>query len=233
MITGVSAGGMATYQWVEYLYQQTKTSKVYGIPDSGLFLIDFYSPIVDEKVVRVRAEHLLGLVGDDKNELPKPVQECFNEIGDLTNCYDASNYAKYITAPFLMIQSTYDEWVLENLLVIQCLTNRNPPNSIKYCNDTTRAVIEDYREKVIKAIYKIREDKKERGIWGPACIQHGFSDESSFTSAKYEVPTGKGLKIYEAVGKFLANPEEAPWLLDEGQWPSSNTGCNGLRNLVS
>lgn len=54
-MTGVSAGGMATFQWVQYLKEHTKTSKVYGMPDSGLFLVDYYSPIVHEKVVRTRA----------------------------------------------------------------------------------------------------------------------------------------------------------------------------------
>ena len=52
VITGVSAGGMATYQWVQYLYEHTKTSKVYGMPDSGLFLTDYYSPIVQKQVIR-------------------------------------------------------------------------------------------------------------------------------------------------------------------------------------
>lgn len=43
VITGVSAGGMASYQWSNYLYQHTKKAKVYAIPDSGFFITDFYS----------------------------------------------------------------------------------------------------------------------------------------------------------------------------------------------
>lgn len=43
VITGVSAGGMATYQWSNYLMQNTKKAKVYGIPDSGFFITDYYS----------------------------------------------------------------------------------------------------------------------------------------------------------------------------------------------
>ena len=46
MITGVSAGGMATYLYSNYLYENTKKAKVYAIPDSGLFIAEFYSPFV-------------------------------------------------------------------------------------------------------------------------------------------------------------------------------------------
>ena len=65
-------------------------------------------------------------------------------------------------------------------------------------------------------------------MFGPACVQHGFTDESSFTSGDYRVPSGIGMKIDEVIKQFLENPEKAPWLLDEGEWPTVNKGCNGL-----
>lgn len=43
VITGVSAGGMATYQWSNYLVEHTKKAKVFAIPDSGFFITDYYS----------------------------------------------------------------------------------------------------------------------------------------------------------------------------------------------
>ena len=60
------------------------------------------------------------------------------------------------------------------------------------CNDTTRKVIDDYRLAIIKALYKIKGEKKNVGVWGPACIQHGFSDEGSFANEKYKVPSASG-----------------------------------------
>ena len=45
-----------------------------------------------------------------------------------------------------MIQSPYDEWVLDNLLVVSCLSNRQEPYSIEKCNDTCQAAIEAYRQ---------------------------------------------------------------------------------------
>lgn len=51
VITGVSAGGMAVYQWSNYLYENAKKAKVYSIPDSGFFITTYYSPIVNKKVL--------------------------------------------------------------------------------------------------------------------------------------------------------------------------------------
>lgn len=69
VITGVSAGGMATYEWSNYLMDHTKKAKVLGIPDSGFFITDYYSEIAQEKLIRTRAINLLNLV-NSKEEMP-------------------------------------------------------------------------------------------------------------------------------------------------------------------
>lgn len=55
VITGISAGGMATYFYCNYLMENTKTAKVYAIPDSGLFITDFVSPTLGISVIRIAA----------------------------------------------------------------------------------------------------------------------------------------------------------------------------------
>ena len=62
VLTGVSAGGMGTYFYSNYLYENTKSAKVYGIPDSGLFLVDFFSPLAGMPILRKAAEPLIQLV---------------------------------------------------------------------------------------------------------------------------------------------------------------------------
>lgn len=66
VITGVSAGGIATYLYSNHFQAKTVTAKVYSIPDSGLFLTDYYSPLVGEKVIRDKARALLDLVWNDQ-----------------------------------------------------------------------------------------------------------------------------------------------------------------------
>lgn len=62
VITGVSAGGMATYFYSNYLFDNTKKAKVYAIPDSGLFLAEFYSPFAGFQPIKVTAENLFDLL---------------------------------------------------------------------------------------------------------------------------------------------------------------------------
>ena len=47
----------------------------------------------------------MELVGTDENEFPGPVRLCLDsdEKLDIISCSDASNYAKYIKAPLLII----------------------------------------------------------------------------------------------------------------------------------
>jgi hypothetical protein len=77
VLTGISAGGMATFEWGQFLYTQTKKAKVYLIPDSGLFLTDYYSPLREQKTLRVLATDLMKLViQDGQDVLPVPMQKC-------------------------------------------------------------------------------------------------------------------------------------------------------------
>lgn len=59
-MTGVSAGGIATYLYANLFYQKSITSKVYAIPDSGLFLTDYESPLLGGKAaIRESSKALL------------------------------------------------------------------------------------------------------------------------------------------------------------------------------
>lgn len=61
VVTGVSAGGIATYLYSNYFLAKAITAKVYAIPDSGLFLTDYYSPLANMKIIRVRAKALIDI----------------------------------------------------------------------------------------------------------------------------------------------------------------------------
>ena len=52
VITGDSSGGLATFFWSNYAFERTKTSKVYGIPDSGIFIAEYVSPIYNASAIR-------------------------------------------------------------------------------------------------------------------------------------------------------------------------------------
>lgn len=71
----------------------------------------------------------------------------------------------------------------------------------------------------------MKSKKQDLGLWAPACVQHGFSDESPFNDFHYQVGN---LKVSEAVQRFIDNPQNPEWLYDAEPWPSNN-GCSGIR----
>ena len=44
-------------------------------------------------------------------------------LDDMVDCTDVTNYAKYITASLLIVQSTYDTFAMSDILKIDCLSN--------------------------------------------------------------------------------------------------------------
>ena len=53
---------MGTYFYSNYLYENTKTSKVYAVPDSGVFLVDYFTPLVGAQAIRMASKPLMTLV---------------------------------------------------------------------------------------------------------------------------------------------------------------------------
>ena len=54
------------------------------------------------------------------------------------------------------------------------------------------AAIEDYRNQTIQAILKIKGERTDVGAWSPSCVQHGFTDMSSFTDPRFKIPSVNG-----------------------------------------
>ena len=61
-MSGKSAGGIATYLYSDLFYDKALKAKVFAVPDSGLFLTDYYSPIVQTKVIRYLSHALIDIV---------------------------------------------------------------------------------------------------------------------------------------------------------------------------
>ena len=142
-----------------------------------------------------------------------PIKECFDDNKeDILECYTTANLTKYLKVPMMIVESPYDSYSIENVVFTDCLTNKRPPFSMEDCGSGPRKVIEDYRGEVISALEKMRNGRKDVGLWAPSCAQHGFTDTDTFTDGNFRVG---GLTVSEAIQQFLDNPERAPWLIDE------------------
>jgi hypothetical protein len=49
--------------------ENTKTSKVYAIPDSGLFLVDYLTPTVSKQVLRAACTPLFNLINNNNKDI--------------------------------------------------------------------------------------------------------------------------------------------------------------------
>jgi hypothetical protein len=76
VLTGVSAGGMGTYFYSNYLMEHTQKAKVYAIPDSGLFMVDYFSTLAMAQIMRMAASPLMQLINPDNKAFP--IRECFD-----------------------------------------------------------------------------------------------------------------------------------------------------------
>lgn len=53
-------------------------------------------------------------------------------------------------------------------------------------------------------------------------MQHGFEVYESYDSESYEVPSGSGVTLVEAIKRFLENPvSEGNLYIDEVGWPDN------------
>ena len=194
------------------------------MPDSGFFITDYYSPIVGKKRLREQVTPLFTLVYNE-TDMPEPILQCARQPGfDVVDCFNAANYAKYLKTSIFMIQSPYDAWSLKYILGALCEGNKDAPFTLSDCDENVRKVIEDYHANAIQQLGYIRNGRKDVGIWGPACVQHGFEDHPSYNSKNFKV---NDRTLMNAIERFLENPYEAEWLLDESIWPG-NQGCSGL-----
>lgn len=94
------------------------------------------------------------------------------------------------------------------------------------CNDTEKAYIEKYREKINEAVANYTSLERN-GAWSVACIQHGFLSGKCTSSSKYLVPCETGAGITDGLLKFMRG--ERSLNVDLMGWPS-NKGCNGMSN---
>ena len=95
----------------------------------------------------------------------------------------------------LIVESPYDEWCLNYILVARCLSNSRAPYSLTKCNDTVMAAIDQYRRESIQGAKSMRKTRKDIGAWGPACVQHGYISYPSLTSSAFRVPSDTGLTL--------------------------------------
>jgi len=223
VVTGVSAGGAATFLWSNYIYEQSLRKNVISIPDSGVFINEFVNPFTGRKEM---IESSLAIKKLINTEIGIPLTECQRDYPDLSECFSAGHLPKYLKNPFFLVESQYDLYDVRVALGLNCTPAVNP-STMDSCNDSEIAAIESYRKATLQVFQNFTSQRQDVGIWAPSCIQHGFIDVGAYNNDAYRVPTVTGLTIVDAIRNFLANPVSNGNInIDAVAWPN-NFRCSG------
>lgn len=236
MVTGESAGGIATFIWTDYIYERSSNKKVYSFPDSGLFITNYPNPKTGLPILTPKIRALFDIVN---NEISVPMEECYGVTKDNMECMNFSASAKYFKAPLFIIESAYDEYSLSVILTERCMTESvHGSFSMDKCDQNSLKDIAAYRNATLTAINNFTS-LKAFGAWVPACVQHGFSHEDgAWNGATYKIPTSTGSTLAHAAMSFINNPLDSNGNshIDSVEWPL-NKGCsahansNGLKKI--
>jgi O-palmitoleoyl-L-serine hydrolase len=136
-ITGTSAGGVASFLWSNFVYEQAVNKEgVLVVPDSGTMILDFPNLYNNKTLVDYTIETYKLVLA----ETTIPLTECAKKYPSQVECFQSGNLYEFIKPRLFVLQSQYDSWGLIQVLQFRCIPNVNPSNLTK-CNDTERAYI--------------------------------------------------------------------------------------------
>ncbi|KAJ4772819.1 Pectin acetylesterase [Rhynchospora pubera] len=168
LLTGCSAGGLATYIHCDdfkALLPNVETVKC--MADGGFFLDvkdisgrrymhDFFSDVV----------HL--------QDIGKRFPNCISKM-DAAKCFFPEEIIKSINTPVFILNSAYDSWQIRNVLAPE---SSDPSNlwtnctsNINNCNSNQMKVIEGFRATLLDNISDVKQ-KKDWGMFIASCFVH-------------------------------------------------------------
>lgn len=220
MLTGESAGGLATFHWTNYVASRVaKETKFWSIPDSGVFM-DETNIITKQNSYRIWFQNILKFSNE---EVGTPIPECNNKYStELWKCMFAQYIHPFITVPIFAPQSLYDSWSLYNIIGIRCMNS----NSLASCGTNEMKVIEAYRQSTMQVLFEMAS-KNQNGVWGPICVNHCYLSNEYYSSQNYRIPAASDYSLIRSVQLWMEGSDDNPRHLDFGSWPN-NAPCSGI-----
>lgn len=197
VLTGCSAGGLAALLHCnDFSAQFPQEVSVKCIPDAGFFLdvkdisgeSSFWS-FYDEVV------HLQNV----RKVLPK---NCLAHK-EPTECFFPAELIKSIRTPTFILNSGYDSWQIQNVLVPSAPDESwsNCKDNIHNCNTTQIEILDGFRNTMVDAL-KVARDTEDWGLFIDSCFTHCQTlSDTSWNSATS--PRLGNKTISEAVGDWL------------------------------
>lgn len=183
LVTGCSSGGVAAYTWVDYIASKFDTSKVrvYGMPDSGIFL-DEKNVVTNSFDYRKTIQNVMSFANVEMDVVNADCSKAYPD--QKWKCMFAQYLMQFIKTPLFISQSEYDSWSALNILGIACENHYNQTT----CTQKEKAILAQYRTDTMTVVQAALDQKPAWGVWLPACIYDCFCQSNVFTSSNYEVP---------------------------------------------
>lgn len=201
VLSGHSAGGLATYLHADYVRSQLPASLGFyaAVPDAGFFLdhARFGAPNAGEKYFGQGMRITWALANASGSFNSKCVAAHRAAPSD---CIFPQNFAQHISTPLHVTQSQYDAWQLPNVLGLGC----TPPKGD--CNASQLQAFQQYRVATMSALNAsgLYKSRPGFGMFNDACITHTQGYYGDYMdNKKWEVPAGSGVTLAQSLKAWL------------------------------
>lgn len=195
IVTGSSAGGLATILNVDRIAELTGAARVVGLSDAGFFkyeanhTVSGYSGSAN---FSADMQYLYGMVNASGalsplctaaqlTTAPNPGGDEHPPAGEW-NCIVAATAIEFVQAPVFVLQSKFDHFQLGAIAVVPCMVTQSyvPPwNNASKCSPADVAAIKAYGADLLaeldKVVAEATANSSRRGVYLSACIIHGQS----------------------------------------------------------
>ncbi|CAN0902780.1 Pectin acetylesterase 9 [Linum grandiflorum] len=221
MLSGCSAGGLSVFHHCEDFSSRLPNTVVKCMSDAGFFLDA--KDVAQNHTMRTFFDDLVTLQGAEKNLNPN----CTDSVSNPKLCFFPQYALRYITTPFFLLNSAYDVYQINHILV--------PPSSDihgdwtkckSHVSECTPAQIEDLqglRREMLRASLNFYRGLSTEGMFINSCFSHCQS-EFQPTWLGPDSPRIQNKTIAEAVGDWYFGRKVTK--LIDSPYPSGDTCYN-------
>ena len=134
LLTGSSAGGVATFLWSNYVRSLLANPRaLYSAVDSGIF-INAASPNTGLFKLESHMQNLFKIANVNEKS---PIDICNRfYVGEEYKCLFLQYSFTSIQGTMLLVNSQYDSWAIKNVLDINCLTDGKSGKTLSACSSS-------------------------------------------------------------------------------------------------
>ncbi|CAI0546643.1 unnamed protein product [Linum tenue] len=174
LLSGCSAGGLSVFHHCDDFSRKLPNATVKCLSDAGFFLDA--KDIASNFTMRSLYEDLVTLQGVEKNLN----EDCKASLANPKLCFFPQYVLRYITTPFFLLNSAYDVYQINHILVppsadIQGLW-KSCKTQLSECNTAQINLLQGFRREMLRASLFIFRGSRRDGMFINSCFSHCQSE---------------------------------------------------------